>query len=53
MKNVLNSVVEGLHKKNFKLLRQPIADVNLNNVIEQLGFDFIYSPDIECEYYIE
>ena len=49
------SVIDELHKKNFKLLEQPIsADISeVNKVMEQVGFDFIYPPDVECEYYVE
>jgi len=47
------SVIDELHKKNFKALKQPTADMNVNDVMEQVGFDFIYPPDVECEYYIE
>ncbi|MCD6572577.1 MAG: site-specific DNA-methyltransferase [Thermoplasmata archaeon] len=47
------SVIDELHKKNFKALKQPTADMNVNDVMEQIGFDFIYPPDVECEYYIE
>lgn len=49
------SVIDELHKKNFKLLEQPIsADyAEVNKVMEQVGFDFIYPPDVECEYHIE
>lgn len=47
------SVIDEIHKKNFKALKQPTADMNVNDVMEQVGFDFIYPPDVECEYYIE
>jgi len=47
------SVIDELHKKNFKALKQPVADMNINDIMEQVGFDFIYPPDVECEYYIE
>jgi len=49
------SVIDELHKKNFILLEQPLSsDISeVNKVMEQVGFDFIYPPDIECEYYIE
>jgi len=49
------SIIDELHKKNFKLLEQPLsADISeVNKVMEQVGFDFIYPPDVECEYYIE
>ena len=49
------SVIDELHKKNFKLLEQPLsADISeVNKVMEQIGFDFIYPPDIECKHCIE
>jgi len=47
------SVIDELHKKNFKALKQPTADMDVNNFMEQVGFDFIYPPDVECGYYIE
>jgi len=49
------SVIDELHKKNFKLLEQPISgDISeVNKVMEQIGFDFIYPPDVECECYID
>jgi len=49
------SIIDELHKRNFKLLEQPLsADISeVNKVMEQIGFDFIYPPDVECEYYLE
>ncbi len=40
-------------QKNFKVLNQPTADMNANDVMEQVDFNFIYPPDVECEYYIK
>jgi len=48
------SVIDELHKKQFTPLSQPIyTDQDVNAVLEQVGFDFINPPTVECEYYFD
>jgi site-specific DNA-methyltransferase (adenine-specific)/adenine-specific DNA-methyltransferase len=48
------SVIDELHKKQFTPLGQPIyTSQDVNAVLEQVGFDFINPPTVECKYYID
>jgi site-specific DNA-methyltransferase (adenine-specific)/adenine-specific DNA-methyltransferase len=48
------SVIDELHKKQFTPLSQPLPTrEEVNAVLEQVGFDFINPPTVECEYYID
>ncbi len=44
------SIINELHKKDFSSLKQPIDENDVNNTVEAVGFDFIQTPDTECEY---
>lgn len=44
------SIINELHKKDFSSLKQPIDEKDVNNTVEAVGFDFIQTPDVECEY---
>jgi len=46
------SIIDELHKKQFTPLSQ-LTREEVNAVIEQVGFDFINPPTVECEYYID
>jgi len=48
------SVIDELHKKQFTPLSQPLPTrEEVNAVLEQVGFDFINPPTVECNYYID
>ncbi|MCD6523037.1 MAG: site-specific DNA-methyltransferase [Candidatus Diapherotrites archaeon] len=48
------SIIDELHKKQFTPLSQPIyTDQDVNTVLEQVGFDFINPPTVECDYYFD
>ena len=45
------SVIDELHKKAFTRPLQPTSVKQLNQLIEQVGFDFIHPPNVKAEYY--
>jgi len=47
------SIINELHKKDFSNLKQPIDEKDVNNTVEAVGFDFIQTPDVECEYSVK
>ncbi len=42
-------MIEELHKTPFTKSRQPRSKNNVNDIEEMKGFQFIYTPDVECE----
>jgi site-specific DNA-methyltransferase (adenine-specific)/adenine-specific DNA-methyltransferase len=47
------SIIEEIHKKGFTSIKQPKDEQDVNDVVEAVGFDFVYPPEVECEYYVE
>jgi len=45
------SVIDELHKRSFKRPVQPTSMAEINQLIEQVGFDFIHPPNVRAEYY--
>jgi site-specific DNA-methyltransferase (adenine-specific)/adenine-specific DNA-methyltransferase len=45
------SVIDELHKRAFKRPMQPTSSAEINQLIEQVGFDFIHPPSVKAEYY--
>lgn len=45
------SIIQKILEKNFVRGLQPLSKANINQIIESVGFDFIYPPKVECEYY--
>lgn len=45
------SIIQKILEKNFIRGLQPLSKTNINQMIESVGFDFIYPPKAECEYY--
>ncbi len=48
---VPHSIIQKILEKNFIRGLQPLSKTNINQTIESVGFDFIYPPKVECEYY--
>jgi site-specific DNA-methyltransferase (adenine-specific)/adenine-specific DNA-methyltransferase len=47
------SIIDELHSKPFKRLIQPNSASKINEIIDSVGFDFIYPPDVKREFYTE
>ncbi|MGB9708362.1 MAG: site-specific DNA-methyltransferase [Candidatus Pacearchaeota archaeon] len=45
------SVIDELHKRAFTRPLQPTSAKDINQNIEQIGFDFIHPPNVKAEYY--
>jgi len=47
------SIIQKILEKDKDFVRglQPLSKANINQTIESVGFDFIYPPKVECEYY--
>ena len=45
------SIIDELHKKAFTRPMQPASSREINQLIEQIGFDFIHPPEVKCKYY--
>jgi len=45
------SIIQKILEKNFIRGLQPLSKTNINQTIESVGFDFIYPPKVECDYY--
>jgi len=45
------SVIDELHRNQFTRPLQPATSKDINQLIEAIGFDFIYPPEVEAKYY--
>ncbi|MEM4368568.1 MAG: hypothetical protein QXO21_06130, partial [Candidatus Anstonellales archaeon] len=45
------SVIDELHKRAFTRPLQPTSAKDINQNIEQVGFDFIHPPNVKAEYF--
>lgn len=47
------SIIDELHRKGFTHIKQPVSEMDVNNTVDAVGFDFIQIPDVECKYYLD
>lgn len=47
------SIINELHQKDFQSIRQPADEMDVNDTVEAVGFDFIQIPEVECEYFLD
>lgn len=41
------SIIHELHQREFMALKQPVDEMDVNNTVDAVGFDFIRTPDLE------
>jgi len=44
------SIINELHNRDFEAIKQPIDESQVNDTVDAVGFDFIRSPKVKCEY---
>jgi len=44
------SIINELHTREFEAIQQPIDESQVNETVDAVGFDFIRSPKVECDY---
>jgi DNA modification methylase len=47
------SIIHELHQREFTALRQPSDEMEVNDTVEAVGFDFIRTPEVALEYKVE
>ena len=47
------SIIEEIHNRGFTKIKQQVSEIDVNDTVEAVGFDFIQVPTVECQYFIE
>ncbi len=47
------SIIEEIHNRGFSKIKQPVSEMDVNDIVDAVGFDFIQVPMVECQYFIE
>lgn len=47
------SIIDELHRKGFAPIKQPVSEMDVNDTIDAVGFDFIQIPEVECRYSLD
>jgi len=47
------SIIDELHDRPFEQIRQPVDEMDINNTVEAVGFDFIIPPTVKVRYGVE
>ena len=47
------SIIEEIHSRGFTKIKQPISEMDVNDTVESVGFDFIQAPMVECKYFVQ
>jgi DNA modification methylase len=47
------SIIEEIHNRGFTKIKQPVSEMDVNDTVDAVGFDFIQTPTVECKYFID
>ncbi|OGL47593.1 MAG: hypothetical protein A2W05_10945 [Candidatus Schekmanbacteria bacterium RBG_16_38_10] len=47
------SIIEEIHNRGFSKIKQPVSEMDVNDTVDAVGFDFIQVPTVECKYYLD
>jgi len=47
------SIIEEIHNRGFSKIKQPVSEMDVNDTVDAVGFDFIQVPTVECKYFID
>lgn len=47
------SIIEEIHNRGFTKIKQPVSEMDVNDTVDAVGFDFIQTPTVECNYFID
>jgi hypothetical protein len=47
------SIIEEIHNRGFTKIKQPVSEMDVNDTVDAVGFDFIQVPIVECKYFLD
>jgi len=47
------SIIEEIHNHGFTKLKQPVSEMDVNDTVDAVGFDFIQMPIVEYKYFLD
>lgn len=47
------SIIEEIHNRGFTKIKQPVSEMDVNDTVDAVGFDFIQVPAVECKYFVD
>jgi len=47
------SIIEEIHNRGFTKIKQPVSEMDVNDTVDAVGFDFIQTPTVECRYFLD
>jgi DNA modification methylase len=46
------SIIEEIHTRGFSKIKQPVSEMDVNDTVNAVGFDFIQVPTVVCKYFL-